>query len=366
MSEPVPDQPVGELELVHAFTGPMPTGVSVSHTGRIFVNFPRWGDDVPATVVELRDGREVPFPDEAWNQPGRDDDPEAFVSVQSIVVDPADRLWVLDTGSPMFQPTRPGGPKLVRVDLDSDTVAQVIAFPPDVALPTTYLNDVRFDLRRGGAGMAYITDSAVAGPNGIIVVDLATGASWRRLHDHPSTKAEPPSSFRPVVEGRPFVERPVDGPPQPVMIGSDGIAISADGSRLYYCPLASRHWYSVATDALADVTVGADEVAATVLHEGEKGGGSDGLESDDAGRVYLTSYEHNAVLRRRPDGEYETVVHDPRLLWPDTMSVALDGHLYVTANQLHRQANYHRGRDLRRKPYALFRTRIDAGPVLLR
>ncbi|MEV2236793.1 L-dopachrome tautomerase-related protein [Micromonospora sp. NPDC049891] len=366
MSEPVSDEPVGELELVHAFTGPMPTGVSVSHTGRIFVSFPRWGDEVPATVVELRDGAEVPYPDELWNRPGGADDQDAFVSVQSIVVDPADRLWALDTGSPMFQPTRPGGPKLVRVDLDSDSVTQVITFPPDVALPTTYLNDVRFDLRRGDAGLAYITDSAITGPNGIIVVDLATGASWRRLHDHPSTKAEPLSRFRPVVEGRPFLQRPDDGPPDPVTIGADGIAISADGSRLHYCPLASRQWYSVATDALADISVSADEVAATVVHEGDKGTGSDGLETDDAGRIYLTSYEHNAVLRRRPDGEYETVVHDPRLLWPDTLSVAVDGHLYVTANQLHRQAGFQQGRDLRRKPYALFRTRIDAGPVLLR
>ncbi|NGM12484.1 L-dopachrome tautomerase-related protein [Verrucosispora sioxanthis] len=366
MSEPVSDEPVGELELVHAFTGPMPTGVSVSHSGRIFVNFPRWGDEVPATVVELRDGAEVPYPDERWNRPAGDDDPGAFVSVQSVVVDPVDRLWVLDTGSPMFQPTRPGGPKLVRIDLGSDTVAQVITFPPDVALPTTYLNDVRFDLRRGEAGLAYITDSAVAGPNGIIVVDLATGTSWRRLHDHRSTKAEPLSRFRPVVEGRPLLQRPADGPPSPLTIGADGIAISADGSRLHYCPLASRQWYSVATDALADVSTSADEAAATVIHEGDKGTGSDGLEADDVGRIYLTAYEHNAVLRRRPDGEYETVVHDPRLLWPDTLSVAVDGHLYVTANQLHRQPSFQRGRDLRRKPYALFRTRIDAGPVLLR
>jgi sugar lactone lactonase YvrE len=366
MNGPVPDEPVGELELVHTFTGPMPTGVSVSHTGRIFVNFPKWGDAVPATVVELRDGREVPFPDEAWNSPAGDDDATAFVSVQSIVVDPADRLWVLDTGSPMFQPTRPGGPKLVRVDLDGDRVGQVITFPTDVALPSTYLNDVRFDLRRGEAGTAYITDSSDSGPNGIIVVDLASGASWRRLHDHPSTKAEPLSAFRPVVEGRPFLERPPDGPPKPVAMGSDGIAIAADGSRLHYCPLASRRWYSVATDALADRTLDEAEVAATVVDEGDKGGGSDGLETDDAGRLYLTSYEQNAVLRRRPDGEYETVAHDPRLLWPDTMSVAADGYLYVTANQLHRQAKYQRGEDLRRKPYALFRVRIDAGPVRLR
>ncbi|MFJ6164214.1 L-dopachrome tautomerase-related protein [Micromonospora orduensis] len=366
MNGPVGDEPVGELELVHTFTGPMPTGVSVSHNGRIFVNFPKWGDEVPATVVELRDGSEVPFPDQAWNDPSGDDDAGAFVSVQSIVVDPADRLWVLDTGSPMFQPTKPGGPKLVRVDLDTDTVAQVITFPPDVALPTTYLNDVRFDLRRGESGVAYITDSANAGPNGIIVVDLASGASWRRLHEHPSTKAEPLTTFRPVVEGRPFLERPADGPPKPVSMGSDGIAISADGSRLYYCPLASRHWYSVSTEALADPGATQEAVAATVVDEGDKGTASDGLESDDAGRLYLTSYEHNAVLRRLPDGGYETLVHDPRLLWPDTMSVATDGYLYVTANQLHRQAQYQGGQDLRRKPYALFRTRIDAGPVLLR
>lgn len=84
------------------------------------------------------------------------------------------------------------------------------------------------------------------------------------------------------------------------------------------------------------------------------------------GHIYATSYEHNAILRRRPDGQWETVAHDPRLLWPDTLSVAVDGCLYVTANQLHRQARYHQGRDLREKPYTLFRMRIDAQPVLLR
>ncbi|OZV83887.1 gluconolaconase [Micromonospora echinospora] len=366
MNGPTGDEAVGRLELVHTFTGPMPTGVSVSAGGRIFVNFPRWGDEVPATVVELRDGREAPFPDQEWNDPAGDDDTGAFVSVQSVVVDPADRLWVLDTGSPMFRPTRPGGPKLVRVDLDTDTVGQVVTFPADVALPSTYLNDVRFDLRRGAAGIAYVTDSADSGPNGIVVVDLASGASWRRLHDHPSTRAEPLATFRPVVEGRPFLERPADGAPTPVAMGSDGIAISADGSRLYYCPLASRRWYSVATDALADRSRSDDEVAATVVDEGDKGGGSDGLETDDAGRFYLTSYEHNAVLRRLPDGGFETLVHDPRLLWPDTLSVAADGHLYVTANQLHRQARYQGGEDRRRRPYALFRIPVDAGPVRLR
>ncbi|MEV1328123.1 L-dopachrome tautomerase-related protein [Micromonospora costi] len=366
MNGPVGDEPVGELELVHTFTGPMPTGVTVSHRGRIFVNFPQWGDNPPATVVELRDGGEVPFPDERWNSPQGNDDDQAFVSVQSVVVDPADRLWVLDTGSPLFQPTKPGGPKLVCVDLNTNSVTQVITFPADVALPTTYLNDVRFDLRRGPGGLAYITDSASTGPNGIIVVDLASGHSWRRLHDHPSTKAASAHGFRPIVEGRPLMDRPPDGPPKQLTMGSDGIAISADGSRLYYCALVSRRLHSVSTDALADASLPDEEATDAVVDEGDKGSASDGLESDDAGRLYLTAYEQNAVLRRLPDGQLETLVHDPRLLWPDTMSVATDGHLYVTANQLHRQPQYQGGKDLRRKPYALFRTPIDAGPVLLR
>ena len=106
--------------------------------------------------------------------------------------------------------------------------------------------------------------------------------------------------------------------------------------------------------------------AATVIDEGDKGGASDGLESDASGNIYSTNYGHYAIMRRTRDGIWETVIHDSRLLWPDTLSIANDGYLYVTANQLHRQAKFNKGQDLRQKPYTLFRIRIDAQPVLLR
>lgn len=61
-----------------------------------------------------------------------------------------------------------------------------------------------------------------------------------------------------------------------------------------------------------------------------------------------------------------TVAHDPRMLWSDTMSIGMDGYLYFTCNQLNRQARYQHGQDQRRKPYTLFRVRIDAQPVLLK
>ena len=108
-----------------------------------------------------------------------------------------------------------------------------------------------------------------------------------------------------------------------------------------------------------------DQVAATVVDEGDKGGGSDGLETDAQGRIYATEYEHNGIARRRADGTFETVVFDPRVLWPDTMSIATDGYLYFTNNQLHRQARYHNGKDLRQKPYSLLRVNINSGPVKL-
>jgi sugar lactone lactonase YvrE len=358
---------VGKLEQVHHFNDAMPTGVTVSHQGRIFVNFPKWGDEVSFTVAEIHDGVVSAFPDEAINQTQQNNPSAALISVQSVVVDPADRLWILETGSPLFQPTNYGGPKLIGVDLTTNQIFKKILFPQEVALPTTYLNDIRFDLRRGEQGMAYITDSAQNGPNGIIVVDLSSGKSWRKLNDHPSTKAEPLQTFLPIIEGRPFFQHHPDGSVrQAVGMGTDGIAISADGSRLYYCPLASRKLYSVDTEMLMDPELDDSKVSSTVIDEGDRGGASDGLESDAAGYIYSTNYEHNAILRRHLNGQWETVTHDPCLLWPDTLSLATDGYLYVTANQLHRQARFHEGHDLRKKPYTLFRIQIGAKPVLLK
>ena len=341
----------------------MPTGVTVSQTGRVFINFPRWGDPVAATVAELVDGQAVPYPSAEVTALDLANAAETFVSVQSVVVDPDDRLWVLDTGSINFAPVVEGGPKLVGIDLSTNKIFKTIRFPGDVVLPTTYLNDVRFDLRRGEGGVAYITDSSGTGPNGIIVVDLASGTSRRLLNNHPSTKAV--KNFLPFVEGRPLMQRVPNEPPQYLNLGSDGIALGSDGSRLYYCPLASRRLYSVSTDALLDTSLSAAQVAETVRDEGMKPA-SDGLEADAEGRVYATAYEQNAIVRMKPDGLYETVASNPRMLWPDTMSLSSDGYLYFTANQLHRQANYHNGQDLRVKPYSLFRVEVDGTPVRLR
>ena len=272
-----------------------------------------------------------------------------------MVVDPTGRrLWILDTGSIAFGPVKPNGGKLIAVDLKTNQIVKKIVFPADVALPKTYLNDVRFDLRRGREGMAFITDS---GANAIICGGSGFTGELAPFERPFSTKPDP--QFVPVVEGEIMQMRLPGQAPAKLEVGADGIAISADAKTLYYCPLIGRHLYSVSVDALADRSKSDAEVAATVKDLGEKGGAGDGLESDGEGRVYLSDYEHDAIRRRTLGGGIETLVHDPRVLWPDTLSLADDGYLYFTANQIERQPVFNNGRDRRQKPYALFRVKVD-------
>ena len=66
-------------------------------------------------------------------------------------------------------------------------------------------------------------------------------------------------------------------------MGSDGIAIDPARGLLYYCPLSSRHLFSVRLEALSNEHTTNADVAKTVTDLGDKGGASDGLESDEIG-----------------------------------------------------------------------------------
>lgn len=123
---------------------------------------------------------------------------------------------------------------------------------------------------------------------------------------------------------------------------------------------------TVVSEEFADRSLDDATVAATVIEEGDKGGAADGLESDAARFLCATGYQHQAISRRRPSGDRETLLHDPRLRWPGALSLASNGHLRLTANQPHRPVRSQGGEDRRHKPYALFRLRPDAQPILLR
>jgi hypothetical protein len=98
------ERTVGKIEAVAFFYGPMPTGVTVSHGGRMFVNFPQWGDKVAYTVAEVKKGKTAPYPNAKINTCEKGNQKDCFVAVQSVVVDPKDRLRVLGRGE---YPVRP-------------------------------------------------------------------------------------------------------------------------------------------------------------------------------------------------------------------------------------------------------------------
>jgi len=135
-------------EIVHLYNDEWPTGIAVSKSGRMFSNYPPALDpnDQAYTVAEIfSNNTERAYPSAQINSPpgGRINytnypptgagTPNYFVGVQSVVIDPADRLWVLDTGrvatSNGTQLTASfGGPKLVGIDLTTNAIFKTIVF----------------------------------------------------------------------------------------------------------------------------------------------------------------------------------------------------------------------------------------------
>src|SRR5438093_648859 len=94
--------PASALERVADVEYP-PGNIAVSRTGRVFFTFHPTGDP-PMKLVELVDGRPVPYPD-ARSQ-------EGFKTPLAVRIDRQDRLWALDFASYGW-----GQPRLVGIDL---------------------------------------------------------------------------------------------------------------------------------------------------------------------------------------------------------------------------------------------------------
>ncbi|MBZ9675660.1 major royal jelly family protein [Mesorhizobium sp. ES1-1] len=319
-------QGTGQLQQVARFDHQV-TGVSVSEDGRIFVNFPRWTEDAPISVAEVsRDGQIKPYPDEEWNswrnaKKNKMSAGDHFVCVQSVVADGHGNLWVVDPAAPATAAVVQGGPKLVRIDLKTNKVAQVIHFDEGVAPQGSYLNDVRFSQ---DGQFAFLTDAGAKGA--LVVVDLKNGKARRVLDGHPSTQPEKDVVVK--TDGK-ELRRP-DG--RGVEFAADSIALSADGRTLYWKALTGRTLYRIATDALQDPGLSAKDLEARVERVAETEP-TDGLWIDRRGRFYLSAIEEDAV--KVLDGDRTTtLVKDKRLRWPDTFSEGPDGSIYVTSSRI--------------------------------
>jgi len=336
---------------VAQFPQAQPTGVAVSGTGRVFVNFPYWDKRPGVSVAELdADGVLQPFPSRSWNNWDGSSATSAlrsFVSAQALYVDKDDYLWALDSGSPRQESgVVIAGPKLFKIDLSDNSIAQVFYFDQkrDLA-PYSFLSDFRVDTDKH---VAYITD---AGRGGILVYNLKTRDARTVLLGHEST--QPQEGLVASIGSHPWVNFIGRRP----SYGVAGIELSKDKQWLYYHPLCGRELFRVPTASLNDETLAPGKLGDAVENLGNTGSIVDGMWLDDNDNLYLTAIEKDAIYVRRPTGEIETFVADERLQWPDSLAMGHDGYLYFTTSMRHLQTPY-RVTNVKTQPYYLMKVSV--------
>ena len=290
------------------------TGVAVSQEGRIFVNFPRWST-IPFSVCELVDSQLVTYPNDEWNTWTGTTPPENhFVCVQSVYIDDENFLWILDPAS-LGGNVLEGGAKLLKVDLETDSIIKIIYFDNSIAAGQSYLNDVRIDTEKD---FAYITDSGIGA---IIVVDLESGKSRKLLDSHYSTRAE-------------FTTLVINGQTINFEIHSDGLALTNDRNFLYYKALTGNSLFRIETEILRDTTLTNTEIENAVEFVIETLP-CDAIEFHPDGKLFFTAIEENAIYYLTPSLEFKVAVTDNLLKWPDSFSITPDGTIYVTTSRIY-------------------------------
>jgi hypothetical protein len=341
-----------ELE-VAARLDDRPGNPALTPDGRLIVSlhpFP-YGEPSPYHVVEvMEDGSTRPFPNEEWSTAPN----EAGVGLSAVIGVQSDRrgvVWIMDMGD--------GGlpPKLVAWDTRRDELHRVVTIPPHARVPNSFQQDLAIDEVRGAVFIADVGRGDLFGPSdpAIVAVDLHTGYVWRTLEGHPSL--QPEESLSVEIGGRPIRAENPQGEMDEPKIGLDPIVIDPANEWVYYGSVHGTSVYRVRAADLLDRSLSEEELFRRVERHGEKAP-CDGISIDNAGNVYVTDLENNAVGVTTPDGAYRVLVSDDeRLIWPDGFSYGPDGYLYVAVSQLHRSAVFNAGEETSQTPFEVLRFR---------
>lgn len=324
------------------------TGVAVAKDNRVFVNYPYWLDNHSYSVVEVKDGKPVPYPDAEWNSFKKGEDGQnKFVTVQSVVTDDKGFLWVVDAAGIGLGKVYQHSSKVVKINLTTNTIEMIYRFPESVVSEDVYINDIRVDNENG---FAYLSNSSTGG---IVVLNINTGASRLVLANSSSVKSDANYHFSPL--GTELKK----GDGSLLKVNSDGIALTPDNQYLYYKPLTDNRLYRIKTNLLRDFKT--DEA---VLNKSVEDLGkfitTDGMIFDKKGNLYLGDLEKNSIVKITPDLKMHTVVKDnEKLIWPDSYSISDDGYLYISNSQIQLMPWFHNGAAQFKKPFKVLRIKIN-------
>lgn len=322
------------------------TGVAVSAKGRLFVTYPRWSKTYKYGVVEvLPNGKAKPYPDAEMNQwqPGQNG-LNKWVCVQTAYVDDNDYLYIVDPAAPMLAKVVGNAAKVVKFNLNTNSIERIYRFNGTID-NSSYLNDIRVDTKKQ---VAYLTNS---GTGGIVILDLKTGKSRQVLQSHKSVHPDPNSKF--IIDGRQLKKQG-----QPVVFNSDGIALSPDGSWLYYKTITDKKLYRIKTASLLNEKLTPQQLGGEVQYLGEVTY-TDGMEFDKKGNLYLGDMVNYRMVKISPQLKSGTWFKSKDLIWPDTYSISKDDqYIYITTSQIQKQPDYNEGVNKRTSPYMVYKVKL--------
>lgn len=311
-------------------------GIHFDARGRAFVSTPRLvSADAPATlsVLDLHaqsgPARLTAFPSVDGNAVAAAPD-RHLRNVLGFHIDRRNGwLWALDQGFVAGEAQAPmGAQKIMVYDLRTGRTVKRLALDSVADRKGSFLNDIAVDERRR---VAYVSDSGLrSAPRNqaaIIVVDFASGRARRLLDRHASLMPEPDATV--ISHGAEV------WPGKPLVLGINGIALSPDADTLYWTVTTGTHAHAVPTRLLRDPRVKGATLTAAVRDLGDVGGNTDGIVTDDDGKLYITDVTNNGIVRYDPrSGAMARLAADDRVRWPDTPAIATDGSLVFTASNL--------------------------------
>ncbi|BCU79322.1 L-dopachrome tautomerase-related protein [Luteolibacter sp. LG18] len=338
---------------VASFGDHQPIGMAVSgEPNRVFVSFPH-REPFANALLEITDGKQAPFPNAEWNVSNPTDEAHHFINAQDLFADDRHNLWLLDSapssGASILNKdgtsTRATGRfKVVKIDLTRNEVAEIYPFD-DLPKDKSALNDLCIDHTHG---LAYLSDP---GLKAIVVLDLKTKQSRVVLRDDPAMLATP--GFKLTIDGKEVV----DGSGRPFVSNVNGIALTHDDRWFYFRAINQTWLRQIETRWLADASLSDQELSAKIEKVAETGV-CHGMVADKKGNIYVTDSQAKAIRYVTPEGKVETLVHDERLIWPDSLGIGSDGYLYLTASQICRDAKFNGGKPAYSLPFRAYKVKL--------
>ncbi|MEM1221092.1 MAG: L-dopachrome tautomerase-related protein, partial [Bacteroidota bacterium] len=273
------------LEEVLSFPEPL-GNIAVSAEGRIIFSVHPESRPKGPTVLEIVDGKPVPYPSNAGQT--------LFKTVLGLAIDEQNRLWTIDHGNHGIDPVR-----LLAFDLAADTIVHDYAFDASIAPFGSFFNDLSVS---PDGQWIYLADVNFFGKKpALIVYDIENKRARRLLECHTSVAPQDyiieTASKKMTFLGGLMALKP----------GVDGIVVDTKGEYLYYGAMTHDGLYRIPTLVLKDEGLLPRELEASIERIGTKPL-SDGLSIDTLGQVYITDIEHAGIARMESNGTLKTLI----------------------------------------------------------